>query len=143
MSSYTARQQAASPSYNQGGSDFSRCPLEQASQGFQEIARTEIDVPVTVKKPVTTYVDEEVCKTISIPTYRKDFNLFRVAPVVIDQRPTEVHNDGYYKGTPHTLETPCERCQAAEGGYVRASDNPYLENEYKYQYEYPGFNNRQ
>ena len=65
--------------------------LDTKSAGFREIARTEIEVPVIVKKPVTTYVDEEVCRTVTIPTYRKDYSLFRVAPVKVDQIKHIVH----------------------------------------------------
>jgi hypothetical protein len=51
--------------------------LETRSSGFKEVARTEVEIPVIVKKPVTTYIDEEVCRTVTIPTYRKDYSLFR------------------------------------------------------------------
>ena len=78
--------------------------IETSVQGFTEIARTEVDVPFIVKKPVTTYVDEEECRTVTIPTYRKDYMLFRygfmfllflllyrVAPISIEQNKHLIH----------------------------------------------------
>ena len=78
--------------------------IETSVQGFTEIARTEVDVPFIVKKPVTTYVDEEECRTVTIPTYRKDYMLFRygfmflsfllfyrVAPITIEQNKHLIH----------------------------------------------------
>lgn len=59
------------------------CPLEYVNRGFKEIARTEVDVPVITQVPITTYVEEEVCQTVTIPTYMMEFNQFRVAPVKI------------------------------------------------------------
>lgn len=71
--------------------DNEYCAIEPRVNGFREVARTEVDVPVMVKKPVTTYIEEEECRTVTIPTYRKDFNPFRVAPIKIQQNKHIVH----------------------------------------------------
>lgn len=111
--------------------DEDQCPLEYITQGFQEIAKTEIEVPVTVKKPVTTYIDVEECKTVTIPTYKKEFNMFRVAPVVVKQKLKQNLHDKYYQDYQR-----CEQCtgheylQTVEEPYVRDSDSPYLSGGY-------------
>ena len=106
------------------------------SQGFQEIARTEVDVPVVVKKPVTTYVEVEECQTVTIPTLKKEFNLFRVAPVSIEQRvPINGVNDGYYRqgyaGSQYSYDDEYTYTYTVERPLVRDIDNPYLGVEYQ------------
>ena len=96
------RQDTFEPSNND------QCPLEYIVEGFKEIARTDVEVSTTVKKPVVTYVEEEECKTITIPTFKKEFNMFRVAPVKIQQRTSQ--NNGYYQES--------EKCETCESEYI-------------------------
>lgn len=125
------------PTYKQTSyvAGVDNCPLEYVHQGFQEIARTEIDVPTIVKKPVTTYVDEEVCKTVSIPTYKKEFNLFRVAPIRINQHENP-GDAGYYRAGYSRDEGYVENEYeyTIEEPLIKYTDNPYIAESYRYNY---------
>jgi len=105
------------------------CPLEFITRGFQEIARTDVQVPIVVKKPVVIYIEEEECKNVTVPTFKKEFNMFRVAPITMVQ--TENHSNGYYQQS-----EKCDYCAdseyvfTADEPYTRYSDSPYLEGGY-------------
>lgn len=121
-----------------------KCPFAVVEKGFQEIARTEIDVAVKVKKPVTTYVEVEECQTVSIPTLKREFDLFRVAPVKVTQKKTiNGVNDGYYRegysGSNYNYDNEYKYTYTIEEPMTRDIDNPYLGQVYQATgYEYAG-----